>query len=403
MQKHHRRERLAGAPILYARLRARFSLVHSMRRLAIEITRMKLLDKYLLRTLLVPLAYCLAAFNLLYIVFDLFGSLDNFVEAGTPLRRIAQYYAYLLPSAFFIIFPVSLLLAILYALSSLTKTNELVAMRACGISLFRLMTPIIAVGLIFSVLVAIVNESIAPHCAYWTDKFLKMEKHKGAVDVFLASMLGFVNTPAERDWLIGEFDTRTFRMKDIALTQRYPDGTSEKIQAARGEWLDGKWWFFEVVRQRYDNQSNPMGRVRFAPMEEMNFLTEKPADFLNEVKDPLENPEFVSVREMKHFMRTHRLAPTAQARLLVNMHQRMAMPWTSFVVALFGIPLGAQSGRRGAFIGIIAALFTFFLFFAMVQFCSALGKKGSLDPLIAAWLPNAVFFVAGCVLLYRMR
>lgn len=364
---------------------------------------MKLLDKYLLRTLLVPLGYCFAAFNLLYIVLDLFGSLDNFVEAGTPVRRIAQYYAYLLPSAFFIIFPISLLLAILYALSSLTKTNELVAMRACGISLIRLTLPIIVIGLVVSVLVAIVNETMAPYCVYWTEKFLKAEKHKGSVDVFVAHMLGFVNMPAARDWMIGEFDTRTFRMKDISLTQRHPDGTSEKIQAARGEWLDGRWWFFEVVRQSYDREGNPMGRVRFVPMEEMVSVTEKPADFLNEVKDPLENPEFVSAREIKHFMRTHSLAPTAQARLLVNLHQRLAMPWTSLVVVFFGIPLGALSGRRGAFIGVLSAIFTFFVFFAMVQFCSALGKKETLDPFVAAWLPNAVFFIAGCVLLYRMR
>ncbi len=364
---------------------------------------MKLLDKYLLRTLLIPLINCFAAFNLLYIVFDLFGSLDDFVEAGTPVRRVAQYYAYLLPSAFYIIVPISLLLAILYALSLLTKTNELVAMRACGVSLLRIVTPVIAAGFTASVLVAAVNETVAPHCAYWTDKFLRAEKRKGEVDVFLAHMLGFVNAPAERDWMIGEFDTRTFRMKDVSLTQRIPDGSSEKIQAARAEWLDGRWWFFEVIRRRYDKDGNPMGRIQFSPREEMTDITEKPSDFLNEVKDPLENPEFVSAREMRHFLSTHRLSPSAEARLLVNLHQRMALPWISFVVALFGVPLGTQYGRRGAFVGVISAIFTFFLFFAMVQFCSALGKKGSLDPFVAAWLPNAVFFAAGCVLLYRMR
>jgi lipopolysaccharide export system permease protein len=364
---------------------------------------MKLLDKYLLRTLLVPLAYCLAAFLLLYIVFDLFNNLGDFVEAGTTIPRIAQFYIYLLPSALFIIFPISLLLAILYALSSLTKTNELVAMRACGISLLRLMLPIVAVGLVVSISVTVVNETIAPYCSYWTYKFLKAEKNKGQVDVFVAHMLGFVNARENRDWMIGEFDTRTFKMKDVRLTQRFPDGASEKVQATRAEWLDGCWWFFEVVRQRYDKDGNPMGRVRFEPREEMADLTETPVDFLNEVKDPLENPEYVSAREIRHFMRTHLLAPSAQARLLVNLHQRLAMPWTALVVALFGIPLGTQSGRRGAFVGFISAIFTFFLFFALVQFCSALGKKGALDPVLAAWLPNALFFIAGCVLLYRMR
>lgn len=364
---------------------------------------MRLLDKYLLRTVAVPFAYCLAAFLLLYVVFDLFNNLSDFVEARTTFAKIVQFYLYLLPSAFFIIFPISLLLAILYALAQLTKTNELVAMRAAGLSLLRIVTPFLGLGTAVSIFVAVINETLAPHCAYWTYRFLKAEKHKGDVSVYIAPMLGFVNAAQQRDWMIGEFDTRTYEMKNIRVTQYFPDGTSERLQAARGAWLDGHWWFFEVVCQRYDKDGNPMGRVQFEPQNEFAEFNEHPMDFLNEVKDPLENPEYVSASEIRHFMRTHKLAPGARARLRVNFHNRLAMPWTSLVVALFGIPLGAQTGRRGASAGIISAIFAFFLFFALVQFCSALGKKGSLDPILAAWLPNGFFFISGCVLLYRMR
>lgn len=364
---------------------------------------MKLIDKYLLRTLFVPLTYCFLAFVLLYVVFDLFNNMSDFMEAKTPIRQVVQFYVYLIPSVLFIIAPISLLLSVLYALSSLTRNNELTAMRASGISLLRLMLPLIGVGLTISVAIASVYETIAPKSAYWTYKFLRAEQRKDDVSVYVATMLGFVNDPADRDWIVGEFDTRSGVMKNIAVTQRRPDGTSEKIQARQGNWFDGRWWFTEVVTQSYDKDGNPRGRIQFQPRREMVEFTESPDDFINEIKDPLENPEYVSTREILKFMATHRLSDEAIARLTVNYHNRLAMPWTCLIVTLLGIPFGAQSGRKGAFIGILSAICLFFAFFFLVQVCTALGKKQVLDPLLAGWLPNAIFFVLGSILVYRMR
>ena len=116
---------------------------------------MKLIDKYLLRNLMVPLGYCLAAFALIYVVFDLFDNMSDFIDAKTPLASVLQFYSLLMPSVLIFIAPVSLFLAVLYSLSHLTKNNELTAMRSCGVSLLRLMTPMIAVGLIASVIVGV--------------------------------------------------------------------------------------------------------------------------------------------------------------------------------------------------------------------------------------------------------
>ena len=79
---------------------------------------MKLIDKYLLRTLLAPLAYCLLAFVMIFIIYDLFDNLPDFIEGHTPLPLVGKYYLILLPSVTERIVPVSLLLAVLYALIS---------------------------------------------------------------------------------------------------------------------------------------------------------------------------------------------------------------------------------------------------------------------------------------------
>ncbi len=102
---------------------------------------MKLLDKYLLRQLLVPLAYCLLTFSMVFIIADLFEHLSDFIEAKTSFLQVVRYYLFILPSYMVFIAPISLLLGILYSLWQLSKNNELTAMRASGASFYRLMVP----------------------------------------------------------------------------------------------------------------------------------------------------------------------------------------------------------------------------------------------------------------------
>ena len=114
---------------------------------------MKLIDKYLLRTMLVPFGYCVGSFVLIYIVYDLFDNLSDFVHAGTPFFQVIRFYTFLLPSVFILIVPISILLAVLYGLSQLTKNNELTAMRASGMSLYRLLVPILSIGIVAAIVI----------------------------------------------------------------------------------------------------------------------------------------------------------------------------------------------------------------------------------------------------------
>ncbi len=107
---------------------------------------MKLIDKYILRSLFVPTAYCLLTFCMLFVLFDLFDHLSDFIDAQTPFLQIVRYYFYILPAMLVFIVPISLLLGLLYGLWQLSKNNELTAMRASGVSLMRLTIPIMLAG-----------------------------------------------------------------------------------------------------------------------------------------------------------------------------------------------------------------------------------------------------------------
>ena len=363
---------------------------------------MKLIDRYLLRTLASPLAVCLFAFVLVFMVHDLFDNLGVFVSAGTPLDQVILYYLFLIPSVFYLITPIALLLAVLYSLSHLTKNNELTAMRASGVSLYRLLVPFIAVGMLFVFVVYGVNERVAPACAYWCHLFKSKEKDKDRVDLDATDPIPLKNNQERRVWSVQEFNSSTYVMRGILLIQEREDGSYEvEYNAGRGEWLDGQLWFHDVAIQRYDEYSNPRGPEQQVAHLEMTELTETPKDFLNEIKY---RKEWMSAFELARFLETRPdLSPKTTWRYRTDFHYRVAIPWASFVVTLLGIPLGSATGRKGAFFGVFVSIGLFFLYYVTITFCLALGKQGSLEPWIAGWLPNLCFLAIGCIFLYRMK
>lgn len=361
---------------------------------------MKLIDRYLLRTFLVPLGYCLAAFTLVYVIFDLFDNLSDFIDGKTPVAEVLTYYLVLFPTVLVYIVPISLLLAVLSSLSGLTKNNELTAMRASGVSLIRLMVPFVVVGLLASLVVLAVNETIGPNASYWCKKFVS-EQTKIDPDMVHTAELAFRKDAANRIWYIQRFDTRDFSMKRIEVTQRREDGTEEyKLQAAEGRWMDGYWVFTDLNMQYYDQEGNPKGPPRFFQTREMLDYSEKPVDFLSEIKPP----EFMSSAELLRYIRVNdNMQPEALVRRLVDLHFRLAQPWTCLIVTLLGIPFGNQTGRKGAMMGFVLSIGLFFAYYALINFGLFLGKDGILPPWIAGWLPNLIFLPTGCYLIYRIR
>jgi lipopolysaccharide export system permease protein len=368
---------------------------------------MKLLDRYLLRTLLTPLAYCLAGFGILIIVHDLFDHLSHFIEHKTSLLDILYYYALLLPSMMVFIVPISLMLSVLYSLSQLTRSNELTAMRASGIGLYRLTLPFLAVGFFFTLLVGVVHETIGPRCGYWAAQFLRYQEHRESAH--LAPEVAYYQPLEGRTWWIAALNTKTFEMTDVRITQEAEQG-QVKIHAERAEFLDGHWWFFNVAIQnfneegdpvrQYDESGNPLGIVRREKIMEMSAFSERPEEFINVTKDP----QFLTSRERIQYLEDNAtISGDAEARIRVDLHSRLAMPWVCLIVTMLGIPFGATTARQGALMGVILALGMFFGFYFLMHFGLWMGKQLFIPAWLAAWFPNLLFFSIGCVLLHRMR
>ncbi len=360
---------------------------------------MKILARYLFKNLMRPMVYLTMAFTLLFIVGDLMDNASEFMEAGTSPLELGYYYALRLPSMVIMIVPLCLLLAVLYSLSALTRHSEITAMRASGISIYRIVRPYLLMGILCLVFTAVVNEYTGPKFAYRADQFVKNQTHSDEQVYY--QQIAFKNPAAGNIWYIQKFDTRDYTMRDIELTQQRKDGSDlRKYTAEKARWMDGRWWFENGSVQEYDRQGNRKGIAEPFQALEMRDLSELPEDFMGEIKDPA----YQSSAELWEYIQTHQfLSPETLTKYEVDFHHRLSMPFVCLIIVMIGIPVGAHTGRKGAFAGIMLALGMFFAFYATQFTMEYLAKQMYLAPWLGPWGALIAFSIIGGIMIHRMR
>jgi lipopolysaccharide export system permease protein len=375
---------------------------------------MRLLDRYLLRELLIPLFFCLSGFLIFVIAFSLFAELNRYQENKLGVQDVLELYAARIPGDLALIMPIALLLALLYALTNHARHNELTAMRAAGVSLGRLCLPYFAVGLCLSGLVFYLNEKWVPQAAEREERIMTRHQARpvGALSEDVKEGLIFKNTRDGRDWHFDRYNLKTYSGLKPAVRWIAPGGARRVLVADRMERTNEVWTFYSNVRV-YETAAKP-GAVQ-EPVLVTNVLampefTETPEQIRREVrytsffKNLASPPPDVPIADILDYLDLHPKLPEVEdRRLRTDLQGRLAAPWTCLVVVLVAIPFGAASGRRNLFVGVASSIVIVFTYFVMMKVGTGLGTAGILPPVVAAWLPNICFSAVGITMMQRVR
>jgi lipopolysaccharide export system permease protein len=373
------------------------------------ILRMRLLDRYLLRELLVPLAYCLGGFLIFYVAFDLIFGIKGFQEKHLNAADLAEYYVVTLPELLVAqVIPVSLLLALLYVLTNHNRHNELTAMRAAGVSLGRLSMPYLCVGVFLGLVVLAMNELLVPQSAEKARDILRRHQPHPENHAF-PSKLVFYNQG--RQWEVSGFNPVTTEMTAPNIQWELPNGSHRYISADRGIYAQGRWFFYHAIEWDGSSPAGPSFSDTHASNAVLALtLSETPAWVKIAIKVAAVNPveaarkPQLSISEILGYLRPNpRLNPALRATLLTQLQCRLAEPFTCLAVVLIALPFGARAGRHNVFAGVASSVFICFAYFIMQRISMGLGVGGKLPPVLAAWLPNLVFGMTGLALLWRAR
>lgn len=372
---------------------------------------MRLLDRYLLRELVVPLGYCLGGFLIFWVSFDLVSQLNHFQKQRLRALDIAEYYSIKTPELLMIVVPVALLLALLYALTNHARHHELTAMRAAGVGLWRIALPYLVVGFVLSLELFAMNEFWVPDAAEAAEEILsRYQAKKSNPRREWETNLFFVNAVDERTWEIGAYNLKARTMLNPKVSWRLPEGTRHEIYAEHASWTNGVWHFYDAQRFDYPASGTNIPAISRSEEIAMPELSERPGRIKSEIKISRLNSirdakrAQLSIKEIRSYLRWHpQLDSQKRALLETKWHHRFAFPWTCLVVVLIAIPFGAASVRRNVFVGVAASIFIVFAYFILRELSLALGTGGYLEPWLAAWAPNLVFGTGGIALAFKVR
>jgi len=375
---------------------------------------MRLLDRYLLRELLAPFAYCLGSFLIFWISSDLFNEMGNFQEAQMNAADILEYYVVKAPELLAIILPVALLLALLYALTQHARHNEITAIRAAGVGLWRLAVPYLGVGFLASLALFYINERWAPDAGDRADliKARRAQPEQTKFNLHIVSNLGFVNARDGRNWTIKSLNTDTMAMTSPVILSTQPDGSPVWFYASHAVRSNGVWVFYNAREYRSEPGTNsaPVPTMQ-EPMLARPDLTETPEEIRSEVAISRQRAYVkkrhraeISLVELHNYLALHpNLTPANESWLFTKWHSRVAGPWKCLVVVLIALPFGAASGRRNVFAGVAGSIVICLAYFALLEISLAAGTAGSLPAWLAGWLPNIIFSITGIWLTSRVR
>jgi len=215
---------------------------------------MRLLDRYLLRELLVPLLYCLSGFLIFFISADLMNELPMLQGKGLNGWDIAEYYYFKTPELLPTVLPIGLLLALLYALAQHNKHHELVAIRAAGVSLWRLAAPYLAVGVATSAMLFVTSEIAGPPAQEAAEDVLNRYRNKleQQTELQWKRDVNFNNDVAGHEWKVGAFGLLTHEMLRVNVTWTGRDNIRRILFANRAGFTNGVWHFTDAEIWAYE-------------------------------------------------------------------------------------------------------------------------------------------------------
>jgi len=360
----------------------------------------QILDVYVMRGWFLYFVLLLVSFVGVYMVFDFFQLLGDIVRNHARPALVFDYFRYLCPYVVYLMLPLTVLVATLVNFSLLTKTSQITAIKAVGVSLYRISFPVLAVAGLLSAGMFVLGDQYLPETNQRQSAYRNEIKGRPAQTYRTLDL----------QWIFGRsgsiynyrfFDPNHNLFASLSVFEFDPASfqLTRRIYATRALWephLPG--WVLEDGWVR-DLEAGKVTAYRTFPVATFDELAEPPEYFKKEVKTSVQ----MSAVELRNYIRELKESGFDVVPLAVQLDRKFAYPLIALVVGLIGIPFSFTAGRKGALTGIAVSIGIAIVYWAVSSLFEAMGNLGQLPPTVAAWSPDVLFGVGGIYLLLRVR
>jgi LPS export ABC transporter permease LptF/LPS export ABC transporter permease LptG len=359
-----------------------------------------LVDVYLFEQFSYYVLVLLAGFVLIFDAFTLFDLLGDITRNHISVFTVLNYFRYLVPLMVYQLAPLATLVATLVTLAILAKNNEVIALTASGISMYRLVLPLLLCSCVVAGGMFLLDDTFLPYANQRQDALRDRIKGRPA-QTYLQ--------PA-RQWIFGEHskiynyelfdsDRQLFGGLNVFELDPATFQIRRRIYAARATWepTENAW----VLTGGWVRDFDADGHVlRYDPFTATSLpeLTEPPSYFRREVRQYYQ----MNWRQLGQYIASLRQAGFDTARLSVQWQKKFAFPLIAAIIVFLSAPFAFLTGTRGAIGGIAVAIGIGVVYWATSALFEAMGSVGQLPPLLAGWAPDAIFGFLGVYFFLRM-
>lgn len=364
---------------------------------------MKILRDYILREFIGPLLLCLGTLTFLMV---LIGNLkriaDLVINKGVDFFSVVQIFIYLTPYIVTYTLPISILVAILLAFGRLSGDNEVIAIRASGINLFKLILPLLTIGLALSLALAVFNDKAASYAHFAYRRVLQEMGIKNPTAAFEEGV--FIDSFQKYVLFIYHVDQKKNRLNNVRIYEpQGEDKPTRTIVAKAGEFITipGKNAIKLKLIDGTSDEPDPENPTNFY---KLNFRTYFMNLDMAQMQDKVVDKKYkeMTIHELKQEAKKLKSEGISPAPLITKIHEKLALAFTCFVFMLLGSSLGIITRRREKSINIGIAVLIIICYYPLYIGLVAMAIEGLIPAALACWIPNIIFAGVGSYLTYKL-
>jgi lipopolysaccharide export system permease protein len=364
----------------------------------------KIIDRYLLKEILVPTGIGMGIFTFIFLVSKMFRVTEMVVDKGVPIGYAIELFLCLIPAFLVFVVPMAFLLGILAALARLSADNEIIALKTSGVGLYRLSPPVI----LLSVIAFLFTSFLVFYAVPWGSKnfqetLFRLAGTKAKLDVqarifnaTFGDLVIYVNKVSQGGKVLEGimiYDERDPQMNSTIVARRGYLDSDPKAQKLVLHLFDGSIHSQEEQNETYRT-------INFNAYQFTVFLKEEIEKARAKARVRMLEKE-MSIGDLREKIKRYRDAGKNVRPQLVELHFKFAIPFGVFIFGLVGLPLGVQRSQSGRSWGFILCAFVFLLYYVLYCLGKNLGVSGIISPSLAAWFPNITLGALGVYLLVK--
>lgn len=381
----------------------------------------KIIDRYILKYFFSTFLVVTLAVGLTIVVINMIEGLPDFIDHEVPMLKILEYYLYFSGWVIKSFVPVFVMLSVLFAISILARRQEVLAMKACGLSLYRITLPLFVVSVIIACGHFYFNEYVFPPANKKRAEMKQFDiKQRSRASV---QKVRNIHRQIEQGsfYTIGSFDAqrrlgtefKLFRVKDNQLIESIvaekivfmwnPEdigglGDNQEISPDdSGLVMSGaSWRAIDGIRRQFDGDKINFEKFDTLPLPHVR---EKPENLAKRIG----KPEDMGLEELKDYIKTAEAAGVPTLRERVDLEMKYSFPLVSIIVVLIAVPFAANPRRGGIAVSFAAGALFALAYFVLFRMTQSAAYNDKLPIWVAVWGTNALFFLFGAFLMLRAR